>query len=131
MMQNSTLKLIGKYSLVATLIFCVAYPLNNLAYTSFVKQASFSLVGVYLFFYVATLLIITGLELLFDFSPVNAGYAFLVSVFVKMGAFILIFFTNGMAEKSLSMVEKISILVPLFLFMALEAISVIRRIQKQ
>ena len=130
-MQNKTLKLIGTYSLIATLIFLIGYPLNQFLLSSFAKGASFPLFGVYLFFYVATLLIISGIEFLFDYSPANAGYAFLVGVFLKMGAFILVFFTNGMAQKSLTMIEKVSILIPLFLFMALEAISVIRRIQKQ
>ena len=82
-----------------------------------------------LIFQYNTIIIISGLELLFEYLASTAGYAFLVSVFLKMGIFVLLFFAGGIAEKSLSMIDKISILVPLFVFMTIETSVVIKRLK--
>jgi hypothetical protein len=116
-------------NLIALITGVVLYFLHTLIISSFQLKLSFSLISIYLFFTIAAIIIISGLELLFEYLASTAGYAFLVSVFLKMGIFVLLFFAGGMAEKSLTMIDKFSILIPLFIFMGIETSVVIKRLK--
>ncbi len=116
-------------NIIALITGVVLYFLHTLIISSFQLKLSFSLISIYLFFTIAAIIIISGLELLFEYLASSAGYAFLVSVFLKMGIFVLLFFAGGMAEKSLTMIDKFSILVPLFIFMGIETSVVIKRLK--
>ena len=116
-------------NIIALITGVVLYFIHTLIISSFQLKLSFSLISIYLFFTIAAIIIISGLELLFEYLASTAGYAFLVSVFLKMGIFVLLFFAGGMAEKSLTMVDKFSILIPLFIFMGIETSVVIKRLK--
>jgi hypothetical protein len=116
-------------NIIALITGVVLYFIHTLIISSFQLKLSFSLISIYLFFTIAAILIISGLELLFEYLASTAGYAFLVSVFLKMGIFVLLFFAGGMAEKSLTMIDKFSILIPLFIFMGIETSVVIKRLK--
>ncbi len=116
-------------NIIALITGVVLYFIHSLIISSFQLKLSFSLISIYLFFTIAAILIISGLELLFEYLASTAGYAFLVSVFLKMGIFVLLFFAGGMAEKSLTMIDKFSILIPLFIFMGIETSVVIKRLK--
>ncbi len=116
-------------NIIALITGVVLYFLHTLIISSFQLKLSFSLISIYLFFTIAAIIIISGLELLFEYLASSAGYAFLVSVFLKMGIFVLLFFAGGMAEKSLTMIDKFSILIPLFIFMGIETSVVIKRLK--
>lgn len=116
-------------NIIALITGVVLYFIHTLIISSFQLKLSFSLISIYLFFTIAAIIIISGLELLFEYLASTAGYAFLVSVFLKMGIFVLLFFAGGMAEKSLTMIDKFSILIPLFIFMGIETSVVIKRLK--
>ena len=116
-------------NIIALITGVVLYFIHTLIISSFQLKLSFSLISIYLFFTIAAIIIISGLELLFEYLASTAGYAFLVSVFLKMGIFVLLFFAGGMAEKSLTMIDKLSILIPLFIFMGIETSVVIKRLK--
>ena len=107
----------------------ILFLIHQFLIQSYDLKLSFSLISIYLFFVISAIIIITGLELLFKFSPATTGYAFLVSVFLKMGLFTLIFFAGGLAEASLGKADKISILLPLFTFMTIETLVVVSRLK--
>ena len=130
MKKNNTLKRILTYNGVVGLTFLLLYFSHQALLNPVNWKIPFSLFSIYLFFVIASLIIITGIELLFDFMPANAGYAFLVGIFLKMGAFILIFFSKGLGEATMNFTEKIAILVPLFVFLIIETIAIATRLKQ-
>ena len=129
-MQSSTVKRIlffnGSIIVASIVIYLIHYKLIDLN----AWEAPFSLMSIYVFFGLSAMVIITGIECLFDFIPSSAAYGFLVGVFLKMGLFLLIFFAKGMAENSLNLTEKSGILVPLFLCLSMESAAVITRLKQ-
>lgn len=130
MKQNNTLKRIAIYNSLVLLSFCILYFTHNLVLDETAWKAPFSLFSIYLFFGICSLLLITGIEFLFDVNPTSAAYAFLVGIFLKMGLFMLIFFAKGLAEHPLNFTEKIGILLPLFTFLGIESAAIITRLRK-
>ncbi len=130
MNQNNTLKRIAIYNSLVLISFCILYFTHNLVLDETAWKAPFSLFSIYLFFGICSLLLITGIEFLFDVNPTSAAYAFLVGIFLKMGLFMLIFFAKGLAEHPLNFTEKIGILLPLFTFLGIESAAIITRLRK-
>ena len=130
MNQNNTLKRILIYNSLVLISFCVLYFIHNLVLDPTEWKAPFSLFSIYLFFGICSIILITGIEFLFDVNPTSAAYAFLVGIFLKMGLFMLIFFAKGLAEHPLNFTEKIGILLPLFTFLGIESAAIITRLRK-
>ncbi len=130
MNQNNTLKRILIYNSLVLISFCLLYFTHNLVLDPTSWKAPFSLFSIYLFFGICSILLITGIEFLFDVNPTSAAYAFLVGIFLKMGLFMLIFFAKGLAEHPLNFTEKIGILLPLFTFLGIESAAIITRLRK-
>ncbi len=130
MKQNNTLKRILFYNGLIVVTFILLYFAHNFSMGTDAWKAPFSLFSIYLFFGICSFVLITGIELLFDFNPTSAAYAFLVGIFLKMGLFMMIFFAKGLAEHPLNFTEKIGILLPLFSFLSIEAAAIISRLKK-
>ncbi len=107
----------------------ILYILHSLLIKQFDIKLSISLSSIYLFFTIASLFIITSIELIYKYIPASVGYAFLVGIFLKMGIFVILFFAQGMSKTTLSMTDKFSILIPLFVFMAIEIVPVIKSLK--
>jgi len=84
----------------------------------------FTEVSLYVFFGISSVVIVTGIELLFTVMPNNAGYGFLVGMFVKMGLFMMIFYSKMLELKTILLIDKMFILIPLFVFLFLETLVV-------
>jgi hypothetical protein len=84
----------------------------------------FTEVSLYVFFGISSVIIVTGIELLFTVMPNNAGYGFLVGMFVKMGLFMMIFYSKMLELKTILLIDKMFILIPLFVFLFLETLVV-------
>jgi len=82
----------------------------------------FSVISFYAFFGISSIFIVTGLELLYTVMPNNAGYGFLVAMFVKIGLFMMIFYSKMLALKTILLIDKMFILIPLFVFLFLETL---------
>lgn len=90
----------------------------------------FSLIKLYSFLFIATLGSVSGMHYLFQIVPNQLGYAFLVTVFVKFGAAIILFPQLMSEQPSLSTTQILSFLIPYFLFLTVEAFMVIKWLNK-
>jgi hypothetical protein len=58
--------------------------------------------------------------------PSQAGYAYLASMFLKIGFFVMIFQSTIFSDIELEKFERVSLIIPLFLFLIIEAVAVSR-----
>lgn len=108
-------------ALALTLLFIVLFNLHNYFKT---ESYSFSLLQVYSFHAIAALIVYIGIELVASILPNQAGYAYLMLMFFKIGLFVLIFQASVFGEVSLSQPERIALVIPLFVFLMAEALAV-------
>lgn len=113
------------YFLVSTLsAFLLSYFSHQYILESQNFNLRFSLLPIYLFHAIAACLVYLIVEFIADKMPNQAGYAYLASVFLKMGFFVLIFNNTLFGNLELSKPERFSLIVPLFLFLILEALFI-------
>jgi len=114
-----------KRIIVFTLILVVAFASSYFLQTSLWSiNLSFSLFNVYMFHAIAAFVVYSIIELLAERLPTQAGYTYLAAIFLKIGLFVLVFKDSVMANNSLSKPERISLIIPLFLFLIIEAVGV-------
>lgn len=128
--KNNTLKRILLFNGIALVSLVLFYKLHISLFNDSSWKLNFSLLSVYLFFSIASLVIISVIEILFDVTPANAGYIFLVGIFIKMGLFILVFYSKGLADAKMNVIEKLSIFTPLFLFLLIETLAITTRLKQ-
>ena len=128
--KNNTLKRILLFNGIALVSLVLFYKLHISLFNDSSWKLNFSLLSVYLFFSIASLVIISVIEILFDVTPANAGYIFLVGIFIKMGLFILVFYSKGLADAKMNVIEKLSIFAPLFLFLLIETLAITTRLKQ-
>lgn len=121
-MQKSSL--VKRLLVFNGIIIAVAVLMALLQFSFFYWNLPFSVVSLYVFFCISSVFIVTGIELLYTIMPNNAGYGFLVGMFVKMGLFMMIFYSKMLLLKNIYFADKIFILVPLFVFLFLETLVV-------
>jgi hypothetical protein len=83
---------------------------------------SYSLDSVYVFHFISFIFIIGSVELLSKKLPDQVGYFYLASIFVKIGLFVLVFKETIFSDTPLEFIERISIIIPFFMFLVFEAI---------
>lgn len=117
------IKRIFLFSILLTILFLISYFPHRQIINS-PEQLSYSLLSVYLFHFIAAIIVYLVIELVANYLPTQAGYAYLASIFLKIGFFVLIFKAPIFDNDNLSQPERISLVVPLFLFLITEAIGV-------
>ena len=122
MMQKSSL--VKRLLVFNGIIIAVAVLMALLQFSFFYWNLPFSVVSLYVFFGISSVVIVSGIELLYTIMPNNAGYGFLVGMFVKMGLFMMLFYSKMLELKNILFVDKIYILIPLFVFLFLETLVV-------
>ena len=122
MMQKSSL--VKRLLVFNGIIVAVAVLMAVFQSVFFDWNLPFTAVSLYVFFGVSSVFIITGIELLYTVMPNNAGYGFLVGMFVKMGLFMMMFYSKMLELKTILLVDKMFILIPLFVFLFLETLVV-------
>jgi hypothetical protein len=90
------------------------------------ELAVFDLYKLYSFLGIATLGSVCGMYYLYQLVPDQLGYVFLVTVFVKFGAALVLFPQLLSEEPSLTNGQILSFLLPYFMFLAIEAFMVIK-----
>lgn len=114
-----------KRIIVFTLILVVAFASSYFLQTSFMStKLSFSLFNVYLFHAVAAFIVYSSIEALAVKLASQAGYAYLAAIMIKMGLFVILFQESVLSGSSLTKPERLSLIIPLFLFLIIEAIGV-------
>ncbi|WP_082050827.1 DUF6168 family protein [Neotamlana sedimentorum] len=117
------IKRILVFTLVVIGVLFSSYFLHDYLITT---TLSFKLWQVYVFHAIAAFLVYLCVEITADKLPNQAGYAYLMLMFFKIGAFVLIFQESVFAKESLLKVESVALVIPLFLFLIIEAIAVAR-----
>ncbi|SFT79659.1 hypothetical protein SAMN05216474_2379 [Lishizhenia tianjinensis] len=85
----------------------------------------------YYFFGFGTLFTYLLLEVGKIFTPNKILMVFIVALTMKMGAFLVLFFGGEMDIDTLSMSTRISIVIPLFLFVIMESILALIVLQQE
>ncbi|CAM1361781.1 DUF6168 family protein [Tenacibaculum xiamenense] len=85
---------------------------------------NFSLLSVYVFYAVSAVIIYGIVELIAEKIPNQAGYAYLATMFIKIGFFLILFKSAIFGEDPSTKAEKISLILPFFLYLALEAVFI-------
>ena len=86
---------------------------------------SYSLINVYLFHAITSVVVYIVIEIIAEYVQGQEGYGFLASVFLKIGFFLLLFKSIIFPEVPLEMYQRVSMIVPFFLFLSIEAIGVV------
>lgn len=118
------IKRIIYFSVVVFILFVIGYFTNKYLLENQKIVLSFSLLSVYLYQAIATVIVYTAVEIIYQKYPVQSGYTYLVSVFLKIGLFILIFQSTIFAEERLTRIERLILIIPVFVFLITEAIAV-------
>lgn len=118
------IKRIVLFFAVAIVLFLVTFFSHQYILSANKTELSFSLSSVYLFHIIAASLVYVIIEVIAEKLPTQAGYAYLASIFLKMGFFVLIFNTDLFGNEMLTKPERISLVIPLFVFLITEAIAV-------
>lgn len=109
------------FTTIAVLLFLISFFAHKYINKINGVFLTFSLLNVYVFNIIAALVIYILIEATAAYLPSNAGYAYLASVFIKMGFFLLIFQKNIFGEIPLTKPERLSLVIPLFFYLFLEA----------
>ncbi|WP_435261063.1 DUF6168 family protein [Tenacibaculum sp. nBUS_03] len=109
---------------VMLIVLVISYFPHNYVLTGKEIQLSFSLLGVYAFHAIAATIVYLIVELVAYKIPNQAGYAYLASIFLKIGFFVLVFQASVFNNEQLTKPERFSLVIPLFLFLIIEAIAV-------
>lgn len=112
------------FLIAVLLLFVISFFSHNFILQSKEISVSFSLLGVYAFHVISAIVVYSIVELVAEKTPNQAGYAYLASIFLKIGFFVLIFQASIFANEELTKPERISLVIPLFLFLITEAIAV-------
>jgi len=116
-----------KRIILIALLFVLLFGISYSVHASLLNDSLvFSLLSVYLFHVISAILVYIIVEVVSNYLPNQAGYAYLMMMCLKIGAFVLIFQSSVFAKSALSQVDRISLVVPLFLFLIVEAVAVSR-----
>lgn len=109
---------------IAVLLFIVSYMSHSYILSTRDIYLPFSLFSVYLFHVIATCLIYLITEVVASKLPSEAGYSYLALMLLKIGFFVLIFQDSVFAGDELAKPQRVSLVIPLFIFLITEAIAV-------
>ena len=118
------IKRIVSYLLIVVAVFVVVFFTHKYILDSKQLVLSYSLLNVYLFNAIASIVIYGCIELVAEKLPSQAGYAFLTCVFLKIGLFIVLFQATVFSEVKLELFQRLSLMIPFFLFIIIETIGV-------
>ncbi len=118
------IKRIVSYLILTVVVFFVVYYVHHFLLEK--EIVSYSLMSVYLFHLIASVFVYTIIEAVAEYLPDQAGYAYLASMFLKLGFFLLMFKSALFSGVSLVQVERISLVIPLFLFLIIEAAAIFK-----
>ena len=118
------IKRILTYLSIIILVFIVVFYAHQYVLESKQLVLSYSLLNVYLFNAIASVIIYFCIEVVAEKLPSQAGYAFLACVFLKIGFFVVLFQATVFSEVKLELFQRLSLMIPFFLFIIIEAVGV-------
>ena len=118
------IKRILTYLSIIFLVFVVVFFTHQYVLEYKQQVLSYSLLNVYLFNAIVSIIIYGCIELVAEKLPSQAGFAFLACVFLKIGFFVVLFQTTVFPEVKLEMFQRLSLMIPFFLFIIIEAVAI-------
>ncbi|MDO6674468.1 DUF6168 family protein [Tenacibaculum sp. 1B UA] len=112
------------FTLVVLTLSALGFFLNDFFVEKNDISLTFSLLSIYIFNAIASLVIYISVEVVVNYLPNETGYLYLGLMLVKFGVFILLYQDSIFSETGLTKPEKISILVPILTFLFVEAAGV-------
>lgn len=112
------------FTITIIILFLISFSLNDYILHKNDYQVSFSLLSVYLFHAISAFFIYFLIELIAENVPDQSGYGYLALISIKLGVFVLVFKSDVFANEHLSQFERFSLVIPLFLFLIAEAVSI-------
>ncbi len=109
---------------VVVLTFCITYFTNTYFLEARDTISLIPLLSIYVFNAVSCAIIYILVELVLKSLPNSAGYAYMALMMVKLGLLLLIFKNSLFPEQPLSKIDKLSLLIPFFVFLIIEAIFI-------
>ncbi|SRR5690554_1133631 len=122
-------KKIIQYSLYCTLLFVISFAVHSFILGTFDVQHPFTLWKIYLFQSIATLVICTTFEVIYQTIPSlkdQLGFFYLAAMFAKIALFSLFFSDILFSSLVLSKTDSVSLLIPVFLFLFLEVMIIVK-----
>lgn len=116
----------GNFYLKAFLCILILTLLLGTIHNTLAVNSGFSIIKMYAFIGIATFLSASALKFAHSVAANQIALVYLATMFVKFGAAVLLFPELIDDSIKLSRVQLLHFLVPYFLFLALEAIIVIR-----
>lgn len=122
-------KRIFQYTLYCLSVFVLGYTIHSLSLGFFQIEHPFTLWKIYLFQCVATLAICASFELIATKSPKykdQLGFLYLGAMVFKVGIFSLFFSDILFSSLVLTRMDSLSLLIPIFLFLFLEVVIIVK-----
>jgi len=125
-------KAIFTYILVFVFLFLIGFYMHDYVLTSTEKELLFSLEKIYLFHAFFSGLICINLRLASTVDKLypQLGFLYLGTFIIKLILFGVFFYNPIFTIEKLNFTEKISLLIPLFLFLSTEVIFVVKILNK-
>lgn len=115
------IKRIIRFFVITIILFAITFSIHQFSLSQTGLVTILPILGMYLYHSISGAIVYIAIEMVFSKLPDQAGYAFLASVFIKIGFFTLIFSPYIFTETPLVMLERLSIVVPFFAFLLLES----------
>ncbi|PWG05827.1 DUF6168 family protein [Polaribacter aquimarinus] len=121
------------FSTVFFFLFLISFSLHQFFIENQVITLPFSLKKIYLFHLVFSLLICTNFLLLSTVDKIfeQLGFIYLGTIVLKLVLFCIIFYKSIFTEENLSFAARISLFVPMIIFLLTEAVFVAKILQKK
>ena len=122
------IKSIVVYTLAFAVLFIIVHFSQEFTLNESKNTVRFNLWDTNVFLVVASLLICVHLKLFSSIKSLQPqlGFIYLPTLFIKGGLFFLAFKSSVFSLETLTMVERLSLLVPLLLFLVLEVFFVVK-----
>ena len=114
------------YISIVLLVFIVVFFTHQFVLDSKRLVLSYSLLNIYLFNAIVSVIIYACIELVAEKLPSQASYAFLACIFLKIGFFVMLFQVAIFPEEKLELFQRLSLLIPFSLFIIIEATGVMK-----
>ncbi|SRR5690606_15451604 len=117
------------YTLLSFLFFAVGYAIHSFLLSYFEVFHPFTLWKIYLFQCVATLILCICFEVIFRKSKKyrdQLGFLYLGATVLKVAIFCMFFSSILFSSLVLSKLDSLSLLVPIFLFLSLEVVIIVK-----
>ena len=125
------LKRIFFYLFIAATICLSFFYVHTFLLAELEQLLRYELLAVYLFHAIASFGVYLIIEITANKSSIQIAYAFLPTLFLKLMFFVIFFKPTIFTLEKLTMTEKTSLLLPLFLFLFLEVIALLMLLNKQ